>query len=153
MLRPIVIATAIAGTLDLLAAFVFSGMAGASPMRVLQFVASGPFGDVALANPGYAAVGLIVHFAIMTCMVATYMLVAPRMPVLLSQPVIAGLAYGLILWLVMYWLVRPMRWSGLYPDMGNIGAIASQLFCHLILVGLPIAFVAKRYLGTMDGRA
>jgi hypothetical protein len=45
MLRPIVIATLVAGTLDILSAFVFAGVAGMGPLAVLRYVASGPFGE------------------------------------------------------------------------------------------------------------
>ena len=146
MLKPIVIATAIAGTLDLLGAFTFAWLlAGMSPVEVLQFVASGPLGDGALADTGYAAAGVLVHFAIMTCMVTAYMVVAPRLPILLRRPFVAGPAYGLLLWFIMYWIVRPMRWDNLPPPT-SLTAIANQWFCHLILVGIPIALVAARYL-------
>ena len=74
--------TAIAGTLDILSAFVFAGMAGMAPLGVLQFVASGPFGDAPTATIGWGLVGLIVHYAIMACMAAAYMLVSPRYPAL-----------------------------------------------------------------------
>ena len=144
MLKPIVIATAIAGTLDLLAAFVFSGIAGMSPIGVLQFVASGPLGDAALANSSYAAAGLLVHFAIMACMASAYMIAARRWPALLGRPFIAGILYGLTLWFVMYWVVRPLRWS--IPHPSHLVPISQQLFCHLVLVGIPIALVATRYL-------
>jgi hypothetical protein len=146
MLRPILLATLIAGTLDLLSAFVFAGIAGTAPAEVLRFVASGPFGDsVRGGGPGWAFAGIAVHFAIMACMATAYMLAAPRIPALLRHPVAAGLAYGLLLWLVMYWLVRPLRW----PDMPlphSLWGIANQLFSHCILVGLPIALVAARHL-------
>ncbi|HEY0414457.1 MAG TPA: hypothetical protein VGD66_15085 [Allosphingosinicella sp.] len=144
MLRPIVIATLIAGTLDILSAFVFAGMAGMAPVGVLRFVASGPFGDAPTPTPGWAAVGLAVHFAIMACMVAAYMLVAPRIPALLRHPVPAGLAYGVLLWLIMYWLVRPLRFPEL-PLPHTLWGIGNALFSHCILVGLPIALVASRH--------
>lgn len=145
MLKPIVIATAIAGTLDILAAFFFAGQAGIGAVAVLNFVASGPFGDNAAPGPGFAAAGLFVHYAIMTCMVTGYMLIASRTPLLLRHPVVSGLGYGLILWLIMYGVVRPARW----PSMSlptDPAKFADQWFCHLILVGLPIAFVARHYL-------
>ena len=43
--RAIVTATAVSGTLDLLSAFLFSAVKGVGPIRVLQSVAAGPFGD------------------------------------------------------------------------------------------------------------
>lgn len=143
MLRPILIATLIAGTLDLASAFVFAGLAGMTPVGVLRYVASGPFGEAPTATPGWAAVGLLIHFAIMACMAAAYMLIAPRIPALLHRPVLAGLAYGLLLWGIMYWIVKPLRWPDV-PLPHTLYAIANQLFSHCLLVGLPIALVAAR---------
>lgn len=145
MLRPIALATLIAGTLDIISAFVFAGMAGMSPMAVLVFVASGPFGDAPTATMGWAIAGLLVHFAIMTCMATAYMIAAPRIPALLRHPVVAGIAYGLFLWIVMYWIVRPMRWPEM-PLPHTAWGIGNALFSHCILVGIPIALVARRYL-------
>ena len=145
MLKPIIVATAIAGTLDILAAFFFAGRAGMSASRVLHFVASGPFGDRALTGSGFAVAGLLVHFAIMACMAAAFMLAAVRLPLLLDHPIVAGAAYGLSLWFVMYWVVRPARWPSLTPST-DPAKIAGELFCHLILVGRPIALVARHYL-------
>ncbi|MEA3063646.1 MAG: hypothetical protein QOJ27_74 [Sphingomonadales bacterium] len=145
MLRPIVIATLIAGTLDILSAFVFAGMAGMSPEGVLTYVASGPFGDGALGGgPLWAAAGLAVHFAIMACMAAAWFLVAPRFPALIRHPVPAGLAYGVLLWLVMYWAVKPLRWPDA-PLPHTAWGIGNALFSHCLLVGLPIALVAARH--------
>lgn len=135
----------VAGTLDLLSAFVFAGMAGTGPIAVLGFVASGPIGDRALHGAGWAMAGLLVHYAIMTTMVAAYVGLAPRWPTLLRHPVIAGLLYGLLLWLVMYWVVRPLRWPAMpLPTHGGVIGVAKQLFSHCILVGLPIAMMTAR---------
>lgn len=144
MLKPWLWGTAIAGTLDLLSAFVFAGMAGMTPGAVLTFVASGPFGDAAVATPGWQAMGALVHYAIMACMVAAYLIAAPRLPVLLRHPVVAGLAYGVLLWIIMYWIVRPLRWPEM-PLPHTAWGIANQLFSHCILVGLPIALIAARH--------
>jgi len=144
MLKPIAIATFIAGTLDILSAVVFSIMAGSTPIRMLQSVASGPFGDVALANTSYAAAGLLVHFAIMACMVTAYMVVAQRSRLLLDRPILAGTLYGILLWFVMYWVVMHLRWNAPHPS--QLVPIAKQLFSHIILVGIPIGLVARRYL-------
>jgi hypothetical protein len=148
-------ATLVAGTLDIFSAFLFAGIAGMGASSVLQFVASGPFGDVAMGPPSWlwAIVGLAIHFAIMACMAAAYMLAAQRIPLLVRSPLLAGLIYGLLLWIVMYWIVRPIRWPELWlPDMyatksmGEIAwSIGNQLFSHCILVGQPIAIIAARY--------
>ena len=143
IVRPVLIATLVAGTLDIISAFVFAGMAGWSPMAVLSYVASGPFGDGVTPTTGWAAAGLLFHFAIMACMAAAYMAVARRVPTLLRYPIVSGLLYGLLLWGIMYWLVKPLRWPDA-PLPHGLWAIANQLFSHCILVGLPIALIARR---------
>ncbi len=145
MLKPIAIATLVAGTLDILSAFVFAGMARMSPEGVLDYVASGPFGDVARTGGlGWAAAGLAVHFAIMACMASAYFLVAPRIPALIRNPIPAGLLYGLILWGIMYWIVKPLRWPDA-PLPHTLWGIGNALFSHCILVGIPIAWIASRF--------
>jgi hypothetical protein len=146
MFKPIVVATLMAGTLDLVAAFFFAGRASMSPGAVLHFVASGPLGDGALQGDLFLLVGALVHYVIMAVMVMVFMLAATRVALLTRQPIPSGVAYGLGLWFVMYWIVRPARWENL-PPPSDPGAIAGQLFCHLILVGIPIALVARHYLG------
>lgn len=143
IVRPVLIATLIAGTLDIVSAFVFAGMAGATPMAVLRYVASGPFGDAITPTTGWAAAGLLVHFAIMASMAAAYMAVARRVPALLRHAIVSGLLYGLSLWLIMYWIVKPLRWPDA-PLPHGLWPIANQLFSHCILVGLPIALIARR---------
>ena len=137
-IRRIALAILVAGTLDLLAAFWFASQGGWSPTRVLQFVASGPFGDAMMSDAKFAPLGVLVHFAIMSVMVIAYFALAPKFVWTRKHPILAGLAYGLVLWIVMYWIVRPLRWPSIAvsTDPTEIGG---QWFCHLVLVGIPIA--------------
>ena len=146
MLRPILTATLLAGTLDILSAFFFAGLSGIGVLPVLRYVASGPFGDAVREGGGLAwpIVGLAVHFAIMAVMVAVYMVAARRTPALLRHPITAGIAYGFLLWVVMYWIVKPLRWPDA-PLPGTLWGISNALFSHCILVGLPIALIAARH--------
>lgn len=147
----IALATLVAGMLDILSALYFAGRAGKSPADVPHFVASGPFGSQALPGNGWAVAGLGVHFAIMAVMAAAYVLLAPKFPGLYNRPWVARLLYGLLLWAIMYWIVRPLRrpamalptaWRGM--SSGKIAySIGNALFSHCILVGLPIAFIAR----------
>lgn len=142
--RRVIVATAVAGTLDIAAAIALGSVAGRSAERVLQSVASGPFGPEAASwGLAGAAVGLIVHFAIMTVMAAAFAVASDRMPALGRRPVLSGLAYGLFLWAVMYWVVLPLRWPALFPTLEPVD-VAGQIAIHLLLVGLPIAFLARR---------
>ncbi|MGV2496226.1 hypothetical protein [Pelagerythrobacter aerophilus] len=152
MARTIVIAWLVAGTLDIISAFVFAGMAGATPTRVLQFVASGPFGDGMYESAVGASLGLLTHFAIMLAMAAAYVAIAPNFSAVLRHPIVAGLLYGLLLWVIMYWIVRPLRWPELWPPEAYTGdsvseiawSVGNALFSHCILVGIPIAWITAR---------
>lgn len=147
--RAIVVATAVAGTLDILSAFVFAGIGGVSPTNVLRYVASGPFEDGAFRGGGWPAVGLLVHFGIMALMAAAYIIAATRVPALLHRPILTGRAYGVLLWLVMYWLVKPLRWPDA-PLPHTLYDIANALFSHCVFVGLPIALIARRTFGQAE---
>lgn len=142
LVRAIVIATMIAGTLDILSAFAYAVMAGGAPMGVLRAI-GGAIVDRTAFGPGLlAAIGLALHFAIMTAMVSVYMLSAARVPLLNRHAVPSGIAYGLVLWGVMYWIVLPWRWPALFPATDPL-EVSKQLFSHIVLVGIPIALVAR----------
>jgi uncharacterized membrane protein YagU involved in acid resistance len=136
--RTIAWATLVAGTLDILSAFVWSG----AVIPVLQTVASGPFGDMA-QGPAGAPLGLLVHFAIMAVMVAVYVLAASRIPALNRYWWLAGPLYGVVLWVVMYWIVLPLRWESFAPPSEAM-PIVKQLISHCLLTGLPIAWITAR---------
>lgn len=150
MLRSIALATAVAGTLDIIGALILSALGGTGPVRTLQSVASGPMGKAATESSSYAVAGLVVHFAIMAVMVTVFMLAASRIEWLRRNPIASGTAYGVGLWVFMYWVVLPMRWPTAFPPTDMV-QIVGQLFCHIALVGIPIAFIT-RSLATDDIR-
>jgi hypothetical protein len=140
MLRPILWATLIAGTLDILFAFIVAG----AVEPVLRTVASGPLGNAIADGPLGAPLGLLIHFAIMAFMAAAWFLTVRLLPVLDRYWIVAGLLYGVVLWIAMYWIVMPLRWDS-YTTPSEPMAIARQLFAHCLLVGLPIAWFAHRH--------
>ncbi len=136
-------ATLAAGILDILSAFLFNSMAGIGPGQVLRYVASGPFGDTMHARgTGAALVGLAVHFALMLVMVGVYAFAAIRNGWLRSHWAVAGVLYGVAIYLVMYWMVMPARFGS--PPMTDLWSIGNALFSHIVCVGLPIAWIAAR---------
>ena len=144
MLRPIALATLVAGTLDILAA---TGLtlfyARRTVAEMLRGVASGPFPAATGWGREGAALGLAVHFALMAVMVAAYVLAAARLPALRARPVRWGLLYGLATYVVMNLIVVPLRFAGAFPP--STRSVVTQLFCHIFLVGIPIALIAARH--------
>lgn len=147
MFTAILVATLICGTLDILSAFLFAGLAGAAPGQILRYVASGPFGDgMRDAGSGAAAIGLATHFVLMAVMVTLFVIAASRIAAIRANPVLAGILYGLLIYTVMYWIVVPARWTGHYPQL-TLWAFGNALFSHIVCVGIPMALVTMRYLG------
>lgn len=137
------IAVAVAGTLDIAAAMIMTASKGKSVVAMLQGLASGPFGDATTTlGTGGAMLGLLVHFAIMTVMVFAFALAIGRTRISLP-PLILGPAYGVLLYLVMYWIVLPLRWPEAYPAT-SLRGILVPVAIHIFLVGLPIALIVSR---------
>jgi hypothetical protein len=137
----ILLATLVAGTLDILAAIGLTLAYGRNPYAMLRYVASGPFPQASGMGTKGAILGLVVHFALMAIIAAAYVLTADRIAALKSKPVAAGIAYGLVTYVAMNLIAVPARF-GTFPQ--NPVGIATQLACHILLVGIPIALVARR---------
>lgn len=140
--RKIVLATLVAGTLDILSACVYTLIAGRAPINMLKGLASAILGnDAVKGGIGVALVGLLLHFAIMAVMAAFFVIGANRLLVLKARWLLAGIAYGVGLWAVMNLIVLPLRF-GAHP-FTPLG-LAEQFFSHIVLVGIPIAWFARR---------
>jgi hypothetical protein len=143
--KAIAIATAICGTLDILFAMILTMTLGKGDIpAMLRFVASGPFPTATDMGTAGAVLGLVTHFTLMAAMVTVFVFAVRARPSLLDRPALAGLAYGLITYFVMNWLVVPLRFDAPLPLKPM--QLATQLFAHIALVGLPTAFITRRYL-------
>ena len=135
----------IAGTLDILAAFVNSGLRGVSPTRVLQSIASGLLGAGSFKG-GFptAALGLALHFFIATTATAVYYAASRKLKVLVEQPIVCGLAYGIPVYLMMNLIVLPL--SAVPFKVSHAPAnVATAVLILMFCVGLPIALAVRRY--------
>jgi len=144
MLRPIAIATAISGTLDILFAMILTVAFGRNIGDMLRFVASGPFPEAVNMRTGGAVLGLVVHFALMAIMATALMLLLWWKPARLETPLLTGIAFGVVTYFAMNWAVVPLRFGTPLPP--KTLSIVTQLFAHIVLVGIPMAYVAVRYL-------
>jgi len=144
ILKPIVLATLVAGALDITAAILLSLTLGNGPAAMLRTVASGPFPAATGWGAGGSALGLAVHFALMAIMAAIFVAAAERMRTLWIHPIRWGVIYGLVTYVAMNLVVVPLRWPAAFPPSPR--SVATQLFCHIVLVGIPIALIAARYL-------
>jgi uncharacterized membrane protein YagU involved in acid resistance len=144
MLRTIAAATLIAGTLDILFATILTLLYGREPANMLRFVASGPFPAATDMGTSGAILGLIVHFTLMAIMATVFVMIARHKPALTTQPIKWGVIYGLVTYVVMNLVVVPLRFPAAWPPKPM--SIATQLFAHIVLVGIPIALITARSL-------
>ena len=144
MLKPTAIATAISGSLDILFAMILTVAFGREIPNMLRYVASGPFPAATVMGSAGAILGLVVHFALMAVMAAVLMICLQRNTQYLDHPALVGLVYGLLTYVVMNLIVVPLRFGTPMPP--KLLSIMSQLFAHIVLVGIPMALVARRYL-------
>ena len=151
MLRAIAIATLIAGMLDILFAMVLTSLLGRPIGDMLRFVASGPFPAATGMGASGAALGLLVHFALMAIMAGLFMLVVCWRPERLQTPIRTGAAWGVITYFAMNWLVVPLRFGTPLPP--KLLSIATQGFAHIVLVGIPMALIAARYLSVRSAQS
>ena len=144
MLRPIALATLVCGALDLTFAMILTVLFGREIPNMLRYVASGPFPAAMEMGAGGAILGVIVHFTLMLIMVSGFVLLASKQRRLLERPVVAGIVFGLVTYVVMNLVVVPLRFGTPLPPKAL--SIATQLFAHVVLVGIPTALITRRYL-------
>ena len=145
VIRATLLATLAAGTLDIGAAILTNPQV---PARVvLQSVASGWLGGAAYEGGWPTAwLGLASHFAIMLGIAAIFVIAAARLPVLRRQWFPVGVGFGVLVWLAMAFVVVPLSASSL-PAPDSLTDAVKPLVIHILCVGLPIAWVARRVLG------
>jgi len=143
-LKPIAIATAISGSLDILFAMILTVAFGRQIPGMLRYVGSGPFPQAMDMGTTGAVIGLVVHFALMAIMAAVLMAYLRHNPAQLDNAAMVGVIYGLLTYVVMNLVVVPLRFGTPLPP--KTLSIATQLFAHIFLVGIPMALVTKKYL-------
>ena len=116
-----------------------------SPAQFMQFIASGIYGTAAFAGGTPMVItGILIHFLIGFIIAIIYFYAYPKIGLLKSKPLIAGLILGLGVWLVMNLLVIPI--SNTQKSPFSPGPVLISMIWHMVLVGLPIAIITKKHL-------
>ena len=143
VVRTIVCAWLLAGTLDISAAILIYTPSAAGTKRLLQGIASGLLGASAFSGDlRTAALGLALHYliALIWAVVGAFLLMTFKS--LRRHLALTGVLYGVVVWLAMNLIVVPLSHIGRGPFQfapAFIGTII-LIFC----IGLPIALVIGR---------
>jgi uncharacterized membrane protein YagU involved in acid resistance len=142
--RWIAIGTALIGSLDLV--FVSSYWAAAAdvpPVRILQSIATGVLGKASYEGGAKTALlGGALHYFIIAMFVLAYYVASRWIPALSRRPVAYGLAYGLLLYVLMNYIVVPLSRAGQSGSF-NVPWELSSIAMHA-LIGVLCALFACR---------
>lgn len=145
-LSAVLLGGSIAGLLDIIFAIAFAAYGGTPPVRLLQIVASGLLGKAAFdGGVPVAILGLGLHFVMSLLWAGAFVAAARIVPALASRPVVAGIAYGVLVFLAMRLVVLPLS-AFPYPVAFKPLATTLDLLSHTLLFGLPIAWATRRAL-------
>ena len=116
---------------------------GSTPVRVLQGIASFWLDKAALdGGAASAMLGLATHFGLATLMAAGFVLARPFLPGLRGPALQAGIVWGVMLYLLMYLIILPLRWPALYPRWDGWTS-GLDVMAHMA-VGIAIAATIGR---------
>ena len=133
----------IAGTIDVGAAALINMI---DPHVILRFIAGGLLGKAALR--GGAAVewlGLVLQWGMSLLIAAIFVFAALRLRWLTARPVAAGLAYGVVVFVVMNYVV--VYFSAWHRINHFTPASFIENLAAMLVFGLIVAFCARGFLG------
>ena len=126
----VLMAWLLAGTLDITTAILFYvGPSRAQAARLLQGIASGLLG----------ALGLALHYLIALIWTLVFLVAFRTLGVLRRYLGLIGIAYGIIVWLVMNLVVLPLSNVARGPFQLGAAGIAATIL--VLCIGLPISLV------------
>jgi uncharacterized membrane protein YagU involved in acid resistance len=137
----------IAGTLDITENLVFSQIRGVTPWIVFQYIASGLIGRQAFQGGwGSVALGLALHYIIALIWTGVFYSVARKFAIVMRWPVLSGLLYGGVVYLIMTFIVVPL--SGVPHPLRPITLVSriNAVLALLLCIGLTISLLMRRTL-------
>jgi uncharacterized membrane protein YagU involved in acid resistance len=144
LLRPVLIGGLVAGTLDAANGVAFNGLVNhLTPVQVLQYIASGFYGAASFGmGLRSAGVGVVSHYFIALVLALVYAVAARIVPVLNRFRYIAGLTFGVAVFLTMNFVVLPL--TNVVAGPVTLAFMVNGLIGHALFVGLPIAWAVSR---------
>jgi hypothetical protein len=142
--RTVLLAGAVAATIDLVFAFVFFGwQLGITPLRVLQSVATGWYGRASFEGGiASAAVGLVSHYLILMVAASLYLAASRGIAFVNRHAIACGLGFGVAIYLAMTFVIVPLSAAPMRSPALNVVSIG-QFLIHPVL-GLAIALIVRR---------
>jgi hypothetical protein len=87
--------------------------------------------------------GLALHFLIATVATAVFYFASRKLLVLIEHPVVFGLLYGVVVYVVMNFAVLPL--SRIQPRPMTLTGFTIGILTLMLCIGLPIALIVRRF--------
>jgi hypothetical protein len=144
--RKIIKAGAIAGTLDILAAFTYYYLKTGQTnfFNVLKFIASGLYGKEAFAGGAEMILaGLAIHYLIAFSFTIFFFVVFPYIKIMSRSIILTAVLYGIFVWTIMNIIVVPM--SNIASRPLTIEGILINAMILVACIGLPLSWIGNAY--------
>jgi uncharacterized membrane protein YagU involved in acid resistance len=143
--KAIVIGGLIGGALDLTFAVSLAALYEVPPIKLLQTVASGAFGNAAFeGGQTMALAGFAIHFVLAILWATVFALLAGRFEALRKNAIVSGALFGVLVFLAMRLVLLPLS-AYPRPVSFNMPSSFYDLLSHMFLFGVPIALAYRRY--------
>lgn len=170
--KAIFLATLVGGVLDACGAMIHFKILvpHSNPLTIWRSVAGGAFGDTARSGGlfPWIIVGLLFHFLIVFLFASFFYFIYPRIGVLKRNLIIAGLVYGIFIWLVMNFIVLPLSnirsqnkmWAivstngklhAVFQGTSNVKQMIIGIVIIMFCVGLSLALILGKYYKKKSG--
>jgi uncharacterized membrane protein YagU involved in acid resistance len=135
----------LAGTVDVFAASLINLV---SPLIILRAIATGVLGHAAFQGGlPVSLLGLVLQWAMSLLIAAIFVFAARRMSWMRQQWLLAGLAFGPVVFVVMEYVVVPLS-AATKPHFSALSLLENVL--AMLLFGLIVSFFARNAGGTGD---
>jgi hypothetical protein len=138
ILKTSIYAGLISGTIDIGAACTINQV---GPVPILRFIASGLLGAPLPHEPWVYCLGMVLQWAMSIVIAAVFVFGATKIQALLRNWIAAGIAYGVVVYFVMTFVVVPL-------SRANSGHVTMTSFAEnlaaMILFGLIVSYTAHR---------
>jgi len=128
----------IAGTIDIGAACTINQV---GPVPILRFISSGLLGAPLPHEPWVYCLGMVLQWLMSIIIAAVFVLASTKIPALLRNWIAAGIAYGIVVYFVMTFVVVPLSRA----KSGHVTMISfAENLAAMIVFGLIVSYMAQR---------
>ncbi|HEX6565828.1 MAG TPA: hypothetical protein VF020_16185 [Chthoniobacterales bacterium] len=140
-----------AGTLDMADALIFNVLRGITSVMVLQYIASGLIGAASFhGGVATTGLGLVLHYLIALGWTTLFYIASRKIAILTRRPILSGLIYGNVIYLVMNFVVLPVSGVPHPKSTTTVAALVNGVLALMFCIGLPISVLTARYLPARD---